>query len=69
MAELEDKIALAAPLEWLAEELLVVDTAGPNPATWPVLKAYPLQARTLAVAVRPWPYDGMLSMSVAWQAS
>ena len=43
MAELQDKVELAAPLEWLAEELLVVDTAGPNPATWPVLKAFPLQ--------------------------
>ena len=43
MAELQDKIELAAPLEWDAEELLVVDTAGPNPATWPILKAYTLQ--------------------------
>ena len=45
MSELEDKVALAAPLEWLAEELLVVDTAGPNPATWPILKAYSLQVQ------------------------
>ena len=43
---------LAAPLEWLAEELLVVDTAGPNPATWPVLKAYSLQARTAVSGLR-----------------
>ena len=45
MAELQDKIELAAPLDWSAEELLVVDTAGPNPATWPVLKAFALQVR------------------------
>ena len=45
MAELQDKLELAAPLEWFAEELLVVDTAGPNPATWPMLKAFPLQVQ------------------------